>query len=141
MSATPVLVGLEILYAELDPVGELDPAERDRLARDLLAQRTREAEEELAKTAHVRSFQADDWSWSSILIRVKAAADQRSRTTGTTVPPTLIVAAAELVDLLLEACAQANVRELDAAKFVNLPAVALAAVGEAWSHVAERVRE
>jgi len=85
--------------------------------------------------------EVSDWSWAAIVARVKAAAEDRSRTTGTTVPAGLILSAAELVDLLIEGAAQANVRDVDLAAFVNLPAVALAAVGEAWSHVAERVRE
>jgi len=125
---------------QVDPADEMDPAERTRLALARYEQQVREAEAELSKVSII-NLAPDDWSWESILARVKAAAEDRSRTTGTAVPAGLILSAAELVDLLIEGAAQANVRDVDLAAFVNLPAVALAAVGEAWSHVAERVRE
>ena len=125
---------------QVDPADEMDPAERTRLALARYDEQVREAEEALAEIRELVPAPAD-WRWPAILARVKAAAEDRSRTTGTTVPAGLILSAAELVDLLIEGAAQANVRDVDLAAFVNLPAVALAAVGEAWSHVAERIRE
>jgi len=128
-------------YADrLDPARTMDPAERDRLARERYAAAVREAERYVTEIPATIP-DPGDWGWDAVLQRVKAAAEVRSRTTGTTVPAGIILTAAQLVDLLLEGAAQANVRDTDLAEQMNLPAVALAATGTAWSVADERALE
>lgn len=125
---------LALYEVELDPANEMDPAERTRLARQRHAEAVREAEAELADSATVAELAPDDWRLPAIVARVVAAAEP-----GTS--PVLIVAAAQLVDGILEACAQSNIRECDVVQFVDLPVIALRSVAEWWRHAPERIWE
>ncbi len=134
-----LVLALVLYEIEADPAGTMDEDQRTNRALDLLAERTKEAEEELTGLP-AGPLAPDDWSWPAILVRCRSSAEDQERTTGTTVPVVFVTAAAQLVDLLIEGAAQGNVRDVDLARCCDLPTVALCAVREAWNHP-ERWRE
>ena len=138
-SREPAYMAATTAYFEHDADhGTVDPAERSRLAAARHAGHVRALAAELASVAGDEPA-PDDWSWTgALLVRCRRAAEARP---GPPAPPALVVAAAELADLILEGAAQANVRDVDLVGFVDLPAVALDAVTEAWAHAEERLDE
>jgi hypothetical protein len=121
MAATPVYFECEVGH------GAVDPAERSRLAAARHAEHVRALAAELASVDGDEPA-PDDWTWTgALLVRCRRPSWSSRR--------------AELVDLILEGAAQANVRDVDLVGFVDLPALALDAVTEASAHAEERLAE